>query len=44
MTSLEMLVEPLRHSPQLQEAVALLSRQLEEEHARRKRFYEEMTP
>lgn len=44
MTSLEMLVEPLRHSPQLLEAVALLSRQLEEEHARRKRFYEEMTP
>jgi Uma2 family endonuclease len=44
MTSLEMLVEPLRHSPQLVEAVALLSRQIEEECARRNRFYEEMTP
>ena len=44
MTSLETLVEPLRHSPQLVEAVALLSRQIEEERARRNRFYEEMTP
>lgn len=44
MTSLETLVEPLRHSPQLVEAVALLSRQIEDERARRTAFYEEMTP
>lgn len=44
MTSLETLVEPLRHSPQLVEAVALLSRQIEEERAHRNRIYEEMTP
>lgn len=44
MTSVETLIEPLRHSPQLVEAVALLSLQIEEERARRNRFYEEMTP
>lgn len=44
MTSLETLVEPLRHSPQLVEAVELLSRQIAEEQERRSRFYEEMTP
>ena len=44
MTSVETLIEPLRHSPQLVEAVDLLSLQIEEERARRHRFYEEMTP
>lgn len=44
MTSLESLVEPLRHSPCLVEAVELLSRQIAEERERRDRFYEEMTP
>jgi len=44
MTSLELLLEPLRHSPQLIEAVERLSRQVEEERTRRNRFYEEMTP
>ena len=44
MTSVETLIEPLRHSPQLLEAVALLSRQIDEERTRRHRFYEEMTP
>ena len=44
MTSLETLIEPIRRSPCLLEAVALLSRQLEEEQILRDRFYEEMTP
>ena len=44
MTTLDSLVEPIRHSPQLPEIVALLQRQIEEEGERRQRFYEEMTP
>lgn len=44
MSTLEALVEPLRHSPQLIEAVDLLTRQLSNEKARRQRFYAEMTP
>ena len=44
MTSVETLIEPLRHSPQLVEAVELLTRQIAEERERRKQFYEEMTP
>lgn len=44
MTSLETLIEPLRHSPQLLEAVDLLQQQIEAEKERRDKFYEEMTP
>ena len=44
MTTLEALVEPLRHSPRLVEAVDLLTRQIAGEKARRQRFYAEMTP
>ncbi len=44
MTSLESLLEPLRHSPQLPEAVSQLQQQIEAERQRRERFYEEMTP
>jgi Uma2 family endonuclease len=44
MTTLETLIEPLRHSPQLVEAVDLLSRQIARERESRARFYEEMTP
>ena len=44
MASVETLIEPLRHSPQLVEAVDLLNRQIAEERERRQRFYEEMTP
>ena len=40
MTSLEKLVEPIRRSPYLIEATALLSRELEEERIRREQFYE----
>ncbi len=43
-TTLETLLEPLRHSPLLPEAVARLQRQMDEERERRERFYEEMTP
>jgi len=44
MTALETLLEPLRHSPQLVEAVDLLSRQIAQERERRAKFYSEMTP
>ncbi len=44
MTTLETLIEPLRHSPQLPEAMNLLHRQMEEENRRRRKFYDEMTP
>ena len=44
MTTLETLIEPIRHSPQLVEAVGLLQRQIEVEAQSRARFYEEMTP
>jgi Uma2 family endonuclease len=44
MNALETLLAPLRHSPRLVEAVDVLQHQLEEEKARRRRFYEEMTP
>ena len=44
MNALETLLAPLRHSPRLVEAVGVLQHQLEEEKARRRRFYEEMTP
>lgn len=44
MPSLEVLLEPLRHSPLLPEAVARLQKQMLEERERREKFYEEMTP
>lgn len=44
MTPLETLLAPLRHSPQLIEAVDLLQAQLQAERALRTRFYAEMTP
>lgn len=44
MNMLESLIEPLRHSPRLPEAVALLQRQMEEEHQQREQFYRDMTP
>ncbi len=44
MTTLDTLLEPLRHSPQLPQAIALLSQQIEAEKAARQRFYDEMTP
>lgn len=44
MTSLEELLEPIRHSPRLPEMVQALNDQIEEEKRRRHQFYEEMTP
>ncbi len=44
MTTLETLIEPLKHSPRLPEAMNLLQRQMEDEKLRRKKFYQEMTP
>lgn len=44
MTSLETLIEPIRHSPQLVEAVDLLQKQIRDEKKARTEFYAEMTP
>ncbi len=44
MNSLESLIEPIRHSPQLVEAVHLLQGQIDSEEQLRKKFYAEMTP
>ncbi len=44
MATLETLIAPIRRSPQLPEAVALLQRELAEERQRRAKFYEEMSP
>lgn len=44
MTVLESLIEPLRHSPRLPEAMNLLQSQMQDEKQRRRKFYEEMTP
>lgn len=44
MNSLETLIEPIRRSPQLVEAVHMLCRQIEEEEQLRIQFYAEMTP
>jgi len=44
MTTLETLIEPLKHSPRLPEAMNLLQRQMEDENQRRRDFYQEMTP
>lgn len=43
-TTLDALLEPLRHSPQLVEAAEQLQAQIRSERDRRARFYEEMTP
>ncbi len=44
MTTLEALIEPIRHSPRLHEVVSLLQEQIEAERQRRNQFYAEMTP
>lgn len=44
MENLEKVLEPIRHSPRLIEAVKMLQAQIQEEKERRQRFYEEMTP
>lgn len=41
---LEALLEPIRHSPCLVEAVVMLSEQIEQERDRREQFYAKMTP
>ncbi len=43
MSSVERLIEPLRHSPQLPQAIAILQSELEAERQRRDRFYRDMT-
>jgi Uma2 family endonuclease len=43
METIDHLIEPLRHSPQLPQAVRLLSQQLDAERGARERFYREMT-
>jgi len=44
MQSLETLLEPIRHSPRLVQAVKLLQQQIEDERERRSAFYRDMTP
>jgi Uma2 family endonuclease len=44
MTSIEQLIQPLLHSPQLPLVVARLQRELESENIRRQQFYAAMTP
>ena len=44
MSSVDRLIEPLRHSPQLPQAIAILQAEWEAECQRRDRFYREMTP
>lgn len=44
MTTLETLIEPLKHSPRLPEVMNLLQQQMEEEKLRRRKFYQQMTP
>ena len=44
MSSVDRLIEPLRHSPQLPQAIAILQSQLEAERQRRDHFYRDMTP
>lgn len=44
MDQLDTLLQPLRHSPRLPEAVQRLSEQLRQESTLRQRFYREMTP
>jgi Uma2 family endonuclease len=44
MSTLDRLIDPLRHSPQLPQAVAILQQELESERKRRDQFYQDMTP
>jgi len=44
MSSVDKLIEPLRHSPQLPQAIAILVLELEFERKRRNQFYYDMTP
>lgn len=44
MSSVDRLIEPLRHSPQLPQAIAILQAELESERQRRDQFYHDMTP
>ena len=44
MLSADRLIEPLRHSPQLPQSIAILQAELEAERQRRDRFYHAMTP
>ncbi len=43
MSSVDRLIEPLRHSPHLPQAVAILQSELESERKRRDHFYHDMT-
>ena len=43
MSSVDRLIEPLRHSPQLPQAIAILQSELEAERQRRNQFYHDMT-
>ncbi len=43
MSSVDKLIEPLRHSPQLPQAVAMLQSELAAEQQRRDQFYQDMT-
>ncbi len=44
MTSIDLLIQSVRHSPQLPQILAVLQREWENERQRRLRFYDEMTP
>ncbi len=44
MSSVDRLIEPLRHSPQLPQAIAMLQSELAAEQQRRDQFYQDMTP
>ncbi len=44
MSSVDRLIEPLRHSPQLPQAIAILQSEMEAELRRRDQFYRDMTP
>jgi len=43
MSSVDKLIEPLRHSPQLPQAIAIMVSELEIERKRRNQFYQDMT-
>jgi len=44
MSLIDRLIEPIRHSPQLPQAIAILQAELEAERQRRDQFYLDMTP
>ena len=44
MSSVEKMIEPLRHSPQPPQALAVLQAELGAERRRRDQFYRDMTP